>query len=161
MPRDLRTDLKMTRPFASLAQEAHLSIARTAAELEHTFEDAFRRHGITNTQFNVLRILRGAGDTGLCRSEIGTRMIRKVPDVTRLLDRLEQAKLIVRDRSGDDRRYVSTRITPKGLALLDSLDDQVGALHERLLAHMAPAKVKQLIQLLNEARGAGGAGRAG
>src|SRR6478752_902919 len=131
MARDLRHDLKMTRPFHSLAQEAHLNVARAAAELEHTFESAFKAYGITNTQFNVLHILRGAGGDGLCRTEIGERMIRRVPDVTRLLDRLEQAALIIRERVGDDRRFVTTRITAKGKALLDRLDGEVQAMHER------------------------------
>lgn len=150
--RDLRSDLKMTKPFANLAQEAHLSIARTSAELDHIFEDAFKAYGITNTQFNVLRILRGAGGPGLCRAEIGERMIRRVPDVTRLLDRLEQSKLIVRERVGSDRRFVTTRITPKGLALLEGMDGAVAALHTRLLAHMPASQVKALIQLLGTVR---------
>jgi len=152
MARDLRHDLKMTRPFASLAQEAHLNIARAAAELEHTFEDAFKAHGVTNTQFNVLRILRGAGSEGLCRAEIGERMLRRVPDVTRLLDRLEQAKLITRERVGDDRRFVTPRITARGLALLDRLDGDVNALHEKLAQHMTSAQLKTLVQLLSELR---------
>ena len=142
----------MTKPFASLAQEAHLNIARAAAELEHTMEEALKPHGITNTQFNVLRILRGAGTGGLCRAEIATRMIRRVPDVTRLLDRLEHARLIVRERTGSDRRYVTTRITPAGLALLERLESQVNALHERLLEHMSAAHLKQLVHLIGEMR---------
>ncbi len=152
MPRDLRTELKMSRPFASSAQEAHLAILRTAAVLEHALENAFRPHGITATQYNVLRILRGAGETGLCRAEIGERMIRRVPDVTRLLDRLEEVTLIVRARGGDDRRYVTTRITRQGLKLLDRLEAQVDALHDDLLGHLGTRKLRSLIDLLGEVR---------
>jgi DNA-binding MarR family transcriptional regulator len=152
MARDLRTALKMTRPFASLAQEAHLSIARTDAVLSHAMEEAIRPYGITLTQYNVLRILRGAGDDGLCRAEVAARMIRQVPDVTRLLDRLEQGGLIVRTRAGDDRRYVTTRITPPGLALLESLDEPVARLHEQMRGRLDDAQLRQLIDLLEELR---------
>lgn len=148
----LQHELKMSRPFASLAHEAHLSIARTAAVLEHAVDEAFRSKQITATQFNVLRILRGAGDEGLCRAEIGARMIRRVPDVTRLIDRLEEAGLVVRDREGRDRRYVTTRITAQGRALLAGLDADVQATHEQLLGHLGPARLRQLVTLLEEVR---------
>jgi DNA-binding MarR family transcriptional regulator len=148
----LLTELKMTGPFASLAHEAHLNLARTEAVLGHAVEEALRPHGITITQFNVLRILRGAGTEGLCRSAIGERMIRRVPDVTRLLDRLEEARLVTRERTGDDRRYVTTRITAAGLALLRKLDSRVNALHEDLLGHLGPERLRTLITLLEDAR---------
>jgi MarR family transcriptional regulator, organic hydroperoxide resistance regulator len=152
MPSALQRELKMTRPFASRAQEAHLGIARTAAVLDHAVDEAFRAERITATQFNVLRILRGAGDTGLCRAEIGVRMIRRVPDVTRLIDRLEEAGLVRRDREDHDRRYVTTRITRKGLALLDGLDARVNALHDSLLGHLGEARLRRLIELLDVVR---------
>lgn len=148
----LQHELKMTRPFESVAHEAHLSIARTAALLEHAVDEVFRDQPITATQFNVLRILRGAGADGLCRSEIGERMIRRVPDVTRLIDRLEEAGLVARDREGRDRRYVTTRITGKGLALLDEVDPRVSALHERLLGHVHADALQQLVALLGAVR---------
>ncbi len=148
----LQDELKMTRPFESIAHEAHLSIARTAALLEHAVDEVFRDQPITATQFNVLRILRGAGADGLCRAEIGERMIRRVPDVTRLLDRLEDAGLVARDREGRDRRYVTTRITPKGRALLEQVDPQVSALHERLIGHVPPERLHQLVTLLASVR---------
>jgi DNA-binding MarR family transcriptional regulator len=152
MARDLQSDLKMSKPFASLAHEAHLNVARYAAELEHSFEELLKPHGITNTQFNVLRILRGAGAAGLCRNEIGERMVRRVPDVTRLLDRLEEARLITRERVGTDRRYVTTRITPAGVAVLDKLEGQVNAFHERLLKHVPPARLRTFVELIGELR---------
>src|SRR5262245_35279455 len=108
MASDLQVELKQTKPFRSVRQEAYLSIQRTAALLEHAFEAGLKPHGITATQYNVLRILRGAEPEGLCRNEIGERLVRKVPDVTRLLDRLEEARLIARNRGGADRRFVVT-----------------------------------------------------
>ena len=79
----------MTRPFKSLEEEAILNIARTAAIVDHAGADALKRFDLTGTQYNVLRILRGAGENGLCRNEVGERLVTKVPDVTRLLDRME------------------------------------------------------------------------
>src|SRR5512137_2948129 len=129
MVTDLRTELKQKRPFRDVRHEASLSIQRTAAVLEHAFESFVRPYGITATQYNVLRILRGAGSDGLCRNEVGERLVRRVPDVTRLLDRLEDQRLIVRVRGGDDRRFVTTRITKDGLKLLEKLDPAVDRFH--------------------------------
>ncbi len=92
----LRDELKMTKPFKSVEEEAILSIARTAALIEHAGAEALKPFNLTITQYNVLRILRGAGDEGLCRNEVGERLVTQVPDVTRLLDRMEAAGLIVR-----------------------------------------------------------------
>src|SRR6187402_3588679 len=93
-------EIKQTRPFRSIEEEAALSIVRTAAALEHTFAQAIKGYEVTSTQYNVLRILRGAGSEGLCRNEVGQRLVTKVPDVTRLLDRMEAAGLISRERGG-------------------------------------------------------------
>jgi DNA-binding MarR family transcriptional regulator len=149
---DLKSDLKQRRPFRSLEHEAHLSIQRTAAVLEHEFETAMKPHGVTATQYNVLRILRGAEPDGLCRHEIGARMVRRVPDVTRLLDRLEDQQLIARERGGSDRRYVTTRISASGLKLLDSLDPIVDALHDARLSGLGDARLKALIETLGRVR---------
>lgn len=148
----MKAELKQSKPFRSLEHEAHLSILRTAAELEHEFETAMKPHGITATQYNVLRILRGAEPAGLCRNEIGTRMLRRVPDVTRLLDRLEEGGLVVRERAGADRRYVTTRITAVGLSLLDTLDPVVDALHLARLGSVGEARLKTLIETLGRVR---------
>ena len=118
----LRDELKMTKPFKSLEEEAVLSIARTAALLEHAAADALKPFDLTVTQYNVLRILRGAGQTGMCRNEVGQRLVTRVPDVTRLLDRMENSGLIIRERGGADRRFVSTRITEKGMKLLEKVE---------------------------------------
>src|SRR5690348_10722457 len=94
----LRDEIKQTKPFARPADEALLSIMRTAAVLEHAGNEALKPHGLTHTQYNVLRILRGAGKRGLCGRDIAERMVSHVPDVSRLLDRMEDAGVIVRMR---------------------------------------------------------------
>src|SRR5215218_10993455 len=103
--RSLQDELKQRKPW-SLEEEAYLNISRTAAVLEHALVQALKPFDITPTQYNVLRILRGAGPDGLCRNEVGERLVRRVPDVTRLLDRMEDGGLIARRRGKDDRRYV-------------------------------------------------------
>jgi DNA-binding MarR family transcriptional regulator len=100
----------------------------------------------------VLRILRGAGPGGLCRREIGARMLRRVPDVTRLLDRLEEAGLVARARGGGDRRLVTARITRAGLARLGALDPVVDGLTDRLLGHLSDRRLAVLIDLLGKIR---------
>ncbi len=156
MVRNLQAELKQRRPFRSLRQEAHLSVQRTAAVLEHDFELAIKPYGLTATQYNVLRILRGAGEHGLCRHEIRDRMVRPMPDVTRLLDRLEEMELIVRERGGQDRRFVTTRITTAGLRQLAGLDDLVNEIHDRLLGHLDDASLRSLVDLLAHVRNSDG-----
>jgi DNA-binding MarR family transcriptional regulator len=108
--------------------------------------------GISPTQYNVLRILRGAGEAGLACREIADRMITRDPDMTRLLDRLEKRQLIGRARDTQDRRVVKTRITPEGLALLSELDEPVRRMHQKQLAHMDERQLKTLNTLLELAR---------
>ena len=129
-----------------------LSLARTAARLDHEMIEVLKPHRLTPTQFNALRILRGAGPEGLCRNEVRDRLVAKVPDATRLLDRLEETGLVVRSREGEDRRFVRSRITRRGLALLARLDQVVIDLHRRQLGHLGPRKLRTLIDLLAEAR---------
>jgi DNA-binding MarR family transcriptional regulator len=148
----LRDELKMAKPFRSVEEEAVLSIARTAALLEHIAADALKPFDLTVTQYNVLRILRGAGETGLCRNEVGQRLVTRVPDVTRLLDRMESSGLIFRERGAADRRVVSTRITEKGMKLLEKVDRELPAIHGRQLGHLGPKRLRELIDLLEEVR---------
>jgi DNA-binding MarR family transcriptional regulator len=148
----LQDEIKQTKPFASLEQEAMLSIERTAALLGHQLEQALKPFGVTPTQYNVLRILRGAGERGLCRSEVRERLIAQVPDVTRLLDRLEETKLIERERDSVDRRLVNTRITSHGLDLLRRLDQPVLDFHKTQLGHLSKESLRTLIELLTSAR---------
>jgi DNA-binding MarR family transcriptional regulator len=153
-PKTLRDELKMNKPFKSVEEEAILSIARTAAVIDHGGAEALKPFNLTITQYNVLRILRGAGSDGLCRNEVGERLVTKVPDVTRLLDRMEAAGLIVRQRGGEDRRFVATRITEKALKLLEKIDRELPAMHERLLGHVSQKRLRELIGILEEVRSA-------
>jgi DNA-binding MarR family transcriptional regulator len=148
----LGDELKQTRPFQSLEQEALLSIERTAAVLGYAFADQLKAYDLTPTQYNVLRILRGAGDSGLCRHEVRSRLLAPVPDVTRLLDRMESVGLIERERDSDDRRLVRTRITKHALSVLAKLDGPIEEIHQRQLGHMSKADLKRLVGLLAEAR---------
>ena len=152
MPRTLRDELKQTKPFGSAEQEALLSIERTAAVLGHGLAEALRRYDITPTQYNVLRILRGAGEKGLCRNEVRDRLVSQVPDVTRLLDRMEEMQLVERERAEEDRRMVFTRITRKGTQLLARLDEPVNQLHHEQLGHLGANRLRTLIDLLAAAR---------
>ena len=156
----LAKEIKKLKPFESLEQEAMLNVIRTADVLSGEIEaEVFRPGGISGTQYNVLRILRGSGASagspngaGLACGEIGARMVTRDPDITRLLDRLEKRGLISRCREEKDRRVVCTRITAAGIKLLDELDPKVQAAHRRQLGHMGREKLKQLIALLEDAR---------
>lgn len=148
----LRDEIKQNKPFQSLEQEALLSIERTAAVLGHTVADALKPFGVTPTQYNVLRILRGAGKHGLCRNEVRERMVAQVPDVTRLLDRLTDMGLVDRERDVGDRRLVTARITTAGLRLLKQLDGPIADIHKRQLGHMSQQTLRMLVELLGMAR---------
>ena len=152
MANDLLSELKQSKPYGSPAQEAHIAIVRTAALLTHAFEEVLKPFGITSTQYNVLRILRGAGPGGWCRSEIRDRMVTLVPDVTRLLDRLEDLGYVTRSRGVDDRRHVSTQITKRGLELLDRVESTVMAFHDEQLGHLTPRQLQELTALLAAVR---------
>ena len=152
MPSDLRRDLRQRKPFASLYQEAFLNLARTETVLRDAMERVLKPHGLALTQYNVLRMLRGAGTEGLCRNEIRDRLITRMPDVTRLLDRMEEAGLVSRVRSTEDRRLVHTQLTRRGRELVDALDDAVAAEHERQLGHLSAEQLRTLIELLTLAR---------
>jgi DNA-binding MarR family transcriptional regulator len=148
----LQREIKKRGPFQSLEQEVVLNLVRTADALGRQIELLFKPHDLSPTQYNVLRILRGAGGEGLPCGEIAARMITRDPDMTRLLDRLEARGLITRARATDDRRVVNSRITPKGLAELAELDEPVRLAHERQLAHVEQGKLKTLLKLLEEIR---------
>jgi DNA-binding MarR family transcriptional regulator len=152
MVKTLQDEIHQRKPFASLQEEATLNVVRTATALQDAGEEIFKSSGITGTQFNVLRILRGAEPAGLCRNELRDRMLTRMPDVTRLLDRMETAGLVERSREGEDRRMVSTRITAAGRALLIELDPKVIVLHKRLLRHITDAQMHQLVDLLTLVR---------
>lgn len=152
MSPNLKEELKQVRAFRSLHQEAQLNIVRTSNLLVDSFERMLKPHGITGTQYNVLRILRGAEPAGLCRNEVAARLINRMPDATRLLDRMEDAGLVTRQRDEKDRRLVTTHITAKGQALVDGLDDVVERQHEKGLGHLSKIELKNLIELLTLVR---------
>lgn len=152
MKTDVTHDLKQSRPFANLEHGAQLSIIRTSSMLTDAFERMLKPHGITSTQFNVLRILRGAGDTGLCRNEIGDRMITRMPDVTRLLDRMEEAGYIARERSTEDRRMVRTSLADKGYQLLAEIDEEVSTEQRRPFRELSEKQLEELIEMLASVR---------
>ena len=133
-----------------LEEQVSVLILRAADYVAQQTEQLLKPHGLTGTQYNVLRILRGAGPEGLpCRS-VGDRMISHDPDMTRLLDRMEKRALIARERQKDDRRVVKTRITSAGMDILKKLDQPVRELHKMKFAHISASKLKQLAELLGE-----------
>jgi DNA-binding MarR family transcriptional regulator len=152
MPTDLRADYNQRTPSTSPHQEAFVSLARTEAALHDDLDRVLGPRGLSLTQYNVLRILRGAGSNGLCRNEIAQRLITRMPDVTRLLDRMEAAGLVSRIRSTEDRRLVNTTLTQRGRALVDDLDPDVDRMHREQLGHLADAELRTLIDLLERAR---------
>lgn len=149
---NLGKELKMTKPFASREEEVYLNIQHTAEALWWGVNETLKRAELTPTQYNVLRILRGAGSGGLCRHEVRARLIAPVPDVTRLLDRMEDAGFVERERDSDDRRLMRTRITRRALDVLAKLDEPMEEIHQRQLGHMSKADLRKLVTLLEEAR---------
>ena len=149
---DLKAEIKQTAAFVSLEQESYLNLVRTASLLEHGMAEGLKQYGLTLTQYNTLRILRGAGAEGFCRREIQARMLTPVPDATRLLDRLSRMGFVVRDRDGGDRRFVTTRITQRGLDKLRRLDAVVAQKHKDQLGHLSAPGLRRLVELLEKAR---------
>ncbi|MGB8474876.1 MAG: MarR family transcriptional regulator [Candidatus Acidiferrum sp.] len=139
-------------PALPVEDTLFISLLKTADSLGLEAEQVFKPRGLTGTQYNVLRILRGAEPHGLPCSGIGERMISHDPDMTRLLDRMEKRELISRVRQTTDRRVIKTRITPSGLALLRSLDQPVRELHKRQFRHIPAARLRILAKLLEEVR---------
>jgi DNA-binding MarR family transcriptional regulator len=152
MPSLLQAEIKQTRPFPSPAAEGLLSILRTAAVLDHELADALKPFGITPTQHNVLRILRGAGAGGLCGREVAERMVASVPDVPRMLERLEAMGYIERERDPADRRHVTARITPEGRQLLTRVTPELEAVEQRRLGHLSERTLAALIRTLAAVR---------
>ena len=146
---NLGRELKQTRPFPSREAEALVGILRTADVLKRTLETLYEPYGITAQQYNVLRILRGARPEALATMEIAERMIERAPGITRLLDRLEAKGLVSRERSASDRRCVLCSVTPKGLALVDELDEPVSRLDAGALEALSAAEQEELIRLLD------------
>ena len=152
MSRTLNQEIRQEKPFASLEEEAFLGLQRTASLLAQSLGRELKGHDLTPAQYNTLRILRGAGPDALTCGEIGDRLVSPGPDVTRLLDRLEQRGLVERLRDAEDRRVVRARITEKGLGLLTELDEPIERILGRLLGHLGKGRLRTFVDLLNEAR---------
>lgn len=147
----LKSELKKREDFESLELEAALNLLRTADQLQNRLGRLLRDYELTPSQYNVLRILRGAGEA-LPSLEIANRLIQVVPAITGLIDRLENVELVVRERCEQDRRIVRVAITKKGLELLRQIDRPLRELHKALLGHLTPAQLKNLIRLTEKAR---------
>jgi DNA-binding MarR family transcriptional regulator len=148
----LKREIAQERPFSSREEEAFLNLLRTSDCLNRAFQRETRKWGITSTQYNVLRILRGAHPQGLTCSAIGDRMITAEPDITRLLARMKVLKLIRQQRDKRDRRVVWTQISAAGLVLLDQMDAEITRMPRELLGHLNGKELDELIRLLELAR---------
>ena len=152
MASQLKREIKQQRPFRSLEEEVVLGMMLTVDRLTAPITDLLRQQDLGISQYNVLRILRGAGNEGLPSGEIAERMIRRDPDLTRLLDRLESRRVVARARDATDRRVVRAKITEAGLRLLDSLDDSIDQTVQQILAHVPKQRLRTLSKLLEAAR---------
>ena len=148
----LKLEIEQQRPFSRLEEEALLNLMRTSDFLERAAQRKIRGWGVTSTQYNVLRILRGAQPQGLTCSAIGSRMITAEPDITRLLARLKALKLIRQQHDRRDRRVLWTQISPAGLRLLAEMDPIVNQAPVEMLGHMSRGELAELIRLLELAR---------
>ena|SRR5579885_3216538 len=147
----LQQELKKKRPFESPEQEAALSLVRTSDQLQIRFARLFREHGLTSSQYNVLRILRGEGKP-LPILEIASRTVTVVPGITGLIDRLEQAGFANRLRCEKDRRVIYVALTDHARKTLNDLDEPLLVLHHKLLGHLSAGDLKDLIRLLGKVR---------
>lgn len=148
----LQEEIGKKNPFELLEQETTLNLVRTLDHLQQDFCRLFQEHGLSGPQYNVLRILRGHGGEGLSCCEIAAEMIHRMPDITRLVDRLEESGWVERSRDREDRRVVRVKITAEGLALLNRLDRPLLDLHKRQLNHLSREELTELNRLLVKAR---------
>lgn len=148
----LAKEIRQTKPFRSREEEAFLNLARTNEFLAARMAEFLKPYQLTPTQYNMLRILRGAGGGGVTCSQATERMISADPDVTRLLDRMEAQDLIRRERSREDRRVVITRITESGLDLVNRIDEPLDGLLRRIVGRVGAPKLKELIDTLETLR---------
>jgi len=148
----LNSEIAQEAPFSSTEEEAILNVMRTSDCLERAFQQRTRGFGLTPTQYNVLRILRGAQPCGLPCAAIGARMIAAEPDITRLLGRLKRLKLIRQRRDRHDRRVVLTQISDAGLDLLRAMDPLIERITVELLGGLSGAELTEMIRLLERAR---------
>jgi len=148
----LQEEIRQSKPFESLQQEVLLNIARTAAVLNHRLEQHFRQFGLTATQYNVLRIVAGAGPNGISQCDIAVRLVAETPDVPRLLKRTETAGLIRRCPSTEDRRVVRVQLAAPGSRLLQQVSTQVEAMTADFFPNLTKKELRTLNELLNASR---------
>lgn len=149
----LQNELKQSKPFTDASEAAHLAVLVTAERLKTNAAHVFRAKDLTAAQYNVLRILRGAGKDGITCTDISSRMITRDSDITRMLDRLEARGLITRVRQADDRRVVKAFISKEGLQLLKDLDRPLRRFIENQMAGLSENDLKKLVKLLDKIRG--------
>ena len=152
MGKSIQAEIQQNKLCRTPEDEALVAMQRTADRLRWRLSELLKPYGVSPTQYNALRILRGSKDEGLPCSEIAERMINRDPDITRLVDRLERRGLVVRSRRSRDRRVIIARITPAGLKLLQTLDGPVEEFNRRMLAHLGQQQLNTLISLLDAAR---------
>jgi DNA-binding MarR family transcriptional regulator len=148
----LQTEIRQSRPFRSLGQELVVGLLRTADLVRRAVDRVLAPYDVTPQQYNVLRILRGAGPTGLPTLEIGGRMLEQAPGITRLLDRLEAKQWVRRERCPQDRRQVLCWLTPAGLSLVEKLDDPVDEADREAVAMLCAEDQERLLHLLEALR---------
>ncbi len=152
MPPTLQKEIQRGRPFESPEEELYLALRRTAGILGAEVSRFFKEEGLSEAQYNALRILSGAGSAGLPCQEVGNRLVTPVPDVTRLVDRLESAGLAERRRTDDDRRVVRVVATVAGRRTAKRLEPRLIEIHQQLLGHVPAADVRRLLSLLDAIR---------
>jgi DNA-binding MarR family transcriptional regulator len=152
MVTSVREEILQRKPFKSLGQEVAIDLLRTADVVRHRLGTALAAYGITGPQYNVLRILRGAGDEGLCTLAVAQRLIERAPGITRMLDRLEAKGWVRRERSATDRREVRCYLTAAGHALLAETDEAVEQADAKTVTALTEPESRQLIELLDRLR---------
>ena len=152
MPGKLQKEIHQRKAIRLLEEEATLNIVRTADQLYLLLMDVLKPHALSGTQYNVLRILRGAGIEGASCKDVGSRLVTRDPDITRLMDRLEKRGILTRDRAKEDRRIVTHRLTEAGLELVNQLDRPIEEMHQKAMRRLKPEQLKSLIGLLEELR---------
>ncbi len=148
----IQKEIHQTKAIRLLEEEATLNIIRTADHLNQKLMDVLKPYGISGTQYNVLRILRGAGESGASCKNIASRMVTRDPDITRLMDRLEKRGILTRDRAKEDRRVVTHRLTEAGLELVNQLDHPIEAMHQKAMQGLKAEQLRSLIGLLEALR---------
>jgi len=148
----LQREIQQTKKIRFLEEEAALNVVRTADVLMQALGGVLKPYMLSATQYNVLRILRGAGENGASCKDIGGRLVARDPDITRLMDRLELRGLVARDRTPEDRRVVTHRLTGAGLELVNGLDEPIQAFHRKTMGHLKAGRLRELVELLEEVR---------